>query len=146
MLKDLQKSVEEEEHVWKLKMAEEQRQAALDQVKVLEQAAEGMKMDNESTDQLKEQVLLLEAQLEKQLESISFSQTYAEEVAQLKALLTKTQSQLETAQLEEQKQAEELSVVGFVKFMFLVSLYFCYYGAITQSRVRLRRKLVRGWT
>lgn len=33
--------------------------------------------------QLKEQVLLLEAQLEKQLESISFSQTYAEEVAQV---------------------------------------------------------------
>ena len=34
--------------------------------------------------QLKEQVMLLEAQLEKQLESISFSQTYAEEVAQVK--------------------------------------------------------------
>lgn len=33
--------------------------------------------------QLKEQVMLLEAQLEKQLESISFSQTYAEEVAQV---------------------------------------------------------------
>ncbi|XP_045082443.1 ribosome-binding protein 1-like isoform X2 [Coregonus clupeaformis] len=113
MLKDLQKSVEEEEHVWKAKIAEaeEQRQAALDQVKVLEQAAEDMKMDNESTDQLKEQVMLLEAQLEKQLESISCSQTYAEEVAQLKAFLTKTQSQLETAQLEAQKQAEELSVV-----------------------------------
>ncbi|XP_045069303.1 ribosome-binding protein 1 isoform X2 [Coregonus clupeaformis] len=113
MLKDLQKSVEEEEHVWKAKIAEaeEQRQAALDQVKVLEQAAEDMKMGNESTDQLKEQVMLLEAQLEKQLESISCSQTYAEEVAQLKAFLTKTQSQLETAQLEAQKQAEELSVV-----------------------------------
>ncbi|XP_013986601.1 ribosome-binding protein 1b isoform X3 [Salmo salar] len=121
MLKDLQKSVEEEEHVWKLKIveAEEQGQAALDQVKVLQQAAEDMKMNNESTDQLKEQVMLLEAQLEKQLESISFSQTYAEEVAQstscmplqLKALLTKTQSQLETAQLEAQKQAKELSVV-----------------------------------
>ncbi|XP_024299470.1 ribosome-binding protein 1b isoform X1 [Oncorhynchus tshawytscha] len=113
MLKDLQKSVEEEEHVWKLKIveAEEQGQAALDQVKVLQQAAEDMKMNNESTDQLKEQVMLLEAQLEKQLESISFSQTYAEEVAQLKALLTKTQSRLETAQLEAQKQAKELSVV-----------------------------------
>ncbi|XP_029632401.1 ribosome-binding protein 1b isoform X1 [Salmo trutta] len=121
MLKDLQKSVEEEEHVWKLKIveAEEQGQAALDQVKVLQQAAEDMKMNNESTDQLKEQVMLLEAQLEKQLESISFSQTYAEEVAQstscmplqLKALLMKTQSQLETAQLEAQKQAKELSVV-----------------------------------
>ncbi|XP_038871460.1 ribosome-binding protein 1b isoform X1 [Salvelinus namaycush] len=111
MLKDLQKSVEEEEHVWKLKIveAEEQGQAALDQVKVLQQAAEDM--NNESTDQLKEQVMLLEAQLEKQLESISFSQTYAEEVAQLKALLTKTQSRLETAQLEAQKQAKELSVV-----------------------------------
>ncbi|XP_070966287.1 ribosome-binding protein 1b isoform X2 [Oncorhynchus clarkii lewisi] len=113
MLKDLQKSVEEEEHVWKLKIveAEEQGQAALDQVKVLQHAAEDMKMNNESTDQLKEQVMLLEAQLEKQLESISFSQTYAEEVAQLKALLTKTQSRLETAQLEAQKQAKELSVV-----------------------------------
>uniref|UniRef100_A0A4W5LYN4 Ribosome binding protein 1b n=1 Tax=Hucho hucho TaxID=62062 RepID=A0A4W5LYN4_9TELE len=110
MLKDLQKSVEEEEHVWKLKIAEaeEQRQAALDQVKVLDQAAEYMKMDNKNTDQ---RVMLLEAQLEKQLESISFSHTYAEEVAQLKALLTKTQSQLETAHLEAHRQAEELSVV-----------------------------------
>ncbi|XP_019908433.2 ribosome-binding protein 1b isoform X2 [Esox lucius] len=113
MLKDLQKSVEEEEHVWKAKIteAEEQRLAALDQVTVLEQAAEDMKMDKEITDQLKAQVMLLEAQLEKQLESISFSQTCAEEVAQLKALLMKTQSQLEIAQLEAHSQAEELSVV-----------------------------------
>ncbi|KAL1006203.1 hypothetical protein UPYG_G00069190 [Umbra pygmaea] len=113
MLKDLQKSVEEEELVWKCKIteAEEQRQAALDEVKMLKQAAEQMKLENENTDQLKAQVMLLEAQLEKQLESISFSQTCAEEVTQMKALLTKTQVQLEAAHSEAQRQAEELSVV-----------------------------------
>ncbi|XP_046907027.1 ribosome-binding protein 1b isoform X2 [Hypomesus transpacificus] len=113
MLKDLQKSVEEEELVWKAKIAEaeEQRQAALDQVKVLEEAHEAMTTDGENTDQLKEQVMLLEAQLEKQLESISFSQTYAEEVAQLKGLLSETQSQLEVAKSKAQNQAMELSLV-----------------------------------
>ncbi|KAJ8002400.1 hypothetical protein DPEC_G00179740 [Dallia pectoralis] len=113
MLKDLQKSVEDEEHVWKAKIteAEVQRQAALDQVKQLEQAAEDMKIEDKSTDQLKTQVMLLEAQLEKQLESISISQTCAEETAQLNALLKKTQSQLEITLLDAQRQAAELSAV-----------------------------------
>lgn len=109
LLKDLQNSVQEEELVWKARMAEaeQQRQAALDQVKALEDAS----TDGEHVDQLKEQVMLLEAQLEKQLESLSFSQNYAEEVAQLKGLLSETQSQLEMAKSEAQKQAMELSLV-----------------------------------
>ncbi|KAK3509974.1 hypothetical protein QTP70_023795 [Hemibagrus guttatus] len=89
ILKDLQNSVQDGEAAWKSKLSEveEQRQA------------------------LKGQVMLLEAQLEKQLESISFSQSCADEVEQLKTLLTSAQSQLEAAQSDTQKQRAELSVV-----------------------------------
>ncbi|GAA6098180.1 ribosome-binding protein 1b isoform X1, partial [Tachysurus ichikawai] len=89
ILRDLQNSVQDGEATWKSKMSEieEQRQA------------------------LKGQVMLLEAQLEKQLESISFTQSCAEEVEQLKTLLTTTQSQLEAAQSDAQKQCAELSAV-----------------------------------
>ncbi|MBN3309176.1 RRBP1 protein, partial [Amia calva] len=114
MLKDLQKSVEEEELVWKAKIAEskDDLKKALEQIQTLESATEKLKLENQSTEQLREQVMLLEAQVEKQLESASSeSQNYSEEVAQLKDLLSETQSQLEMTKLEAQKQSEELALV-----------------------------------
>uniref|UniRef100_A0A3P8Y857 Ribosome receptor lysine/proline rich domain-containing protein n=1 Tax=Esox lucius TaxID=8010 RepID=A0A3P8Y857_ESOLU len=73
MLKDLQKSVEEEELVWKSKMADSQDQLAkaLGCVHTLEMTTERLKAENQSIGKLKEQVMLLEAQLEKQSEIAS---------------------------------------------------------------------------
>uniref|UniRef100_A0A672PVJ8 Ribosome binding protein 1b n=1 Tax=Sinocyclocheilus grahami TaxID=75366 RepID=A0A672PVJ8_SINGR len=114
MLKVLQKSVEDGELECKSKIldAEQQKQAALDQVKVLEETIEKMNVERQDTDQLKGQVMLLEAQLEKQLESITISQTYTEEMSQLKALLSETQVQLLSANSEAQQQRAELSLVS----------------------------------
>uniref|UniRef100_A0A671MST6 Ribosome-binding protein 1-like n=1 Tax=Sinocyclocheilus anshuiensis TaxID=1608454 RepID=A0A671MST6_9TELE len=113
MLKVLQKSVEDGELTWNSKIsdAEQQKQVALDQVKVLEETIEKINAKTQDTDQLKGQVMLLEAQLEKQLESITISQTYAEEMSQLKALLSETQVQLVSAKAEAQEQRAELSLV-----------------------------------
>ncbi|XP_029541388.2 ribosome-binding protein 1-like isoform X2 [Oncorhynchus nerka] len=110
MLTNLQKCVEGEELVWKSKMAdsEDQLKKALEQVHALEETAESLKTGNQSIEQLKEQVMLLEAQLEKQSET-------EEEMAQLKKLLSESQSQLESAQTQAQTQAqthrEELATV-----------------------------------
>ncbi|XP_043079497.1 ribosome-binding protein 1b isoform X1 [Puntigrus tetrazona] len=113
MLKVLQKSVEDGEIVWKSKIsdAEQQKRAALDQVKVLEETMEKMNVERQDTDQLKGQVMLLEAQLEKQLESLTVSQTYAEEMSELKAMLSDTQVHLLSAQAEAQQQRAELALV-----------------------------------
>ncbi|KAJ8248617.1 hypothetical protein GJAV_G00243920 [Gymnothorax javanicus] len=105
MLKDLQKSVEEEELVWRAKIAqsEEQLQRALARVRVLESAAEQMTLENQSAEQLKEQVMLLEAQLEKQLEATTptdSSSFHGEE--------TEVESQVEQTTVE-QERAESLS-------------------------------------
>ncbi|TRY62367.1 hypothetical protein DNTS_006564 [Danionella cerebrum] len=119
MLKLLQKSVEDGELAWNSKIAEseEQKQAALDQVKVLEETIEKISEKQQDADKLKEQVMLLEAQLEKQLESITVRQTHAEEVAELKTQLSETRLQLMAAtaelslvqtQLEESKQEEKI--------------------------------------
>ncbi|XP_070976130.1 ribosome-binding protein 1-like isoform X2 [Oncorhynchus clarkii lewisi] len=106
MLTNLQKSVEGEELVWKSKMAdsEDQLKKALEQVHTLEETAESLKTGNQSIEQLKEQVMLLEAQLEKQSET-------EEEMAQLKKLLSESQSQLESAQTQAQTHREELATV-----------------------------------
>ncbi|XP_035848183.1 ribosome-binding protein 1a isoform X3 [Sander lucioperca] len=102
MLKDLQKSVEEEELVWKSKMAnsEEQLGVALEKVSKLE-------TENQSVEQLKEQMMLLEAQLEKQ----SDNQGTSEEMEQLMLQLSGCQSQLDLAQKEAQTHKEELAQV-----------------------------------
>uniref|UniRef100_A0A8C9R9L0 Ribosome binding protein 1 n=2 Tax=Scleropages formosus TaxID=113540 RepID=A0A8C9R9L0_SCLFO len=78
----------------------------------MEAAAEQMRVENQSMHQLREQVMLLEAQLEKQLESASSeTQGYSEEMMQLKQLLSETQVQLEAAHSEAQKQSAELLLV-----------------------------------
>ncbi|XP_019902742.3 ribosome-binding protein 1 [Esox lucius] len=109
MLKDLQKSVEEEELVWKSKMADSQDQLAkaLGCVHTLEMTTERLKAENQSIGKLKEQVMLLEAQLEKQSEIASTE----EEMEQMKGLLSEHQSQLTSAQEEARTYREELVMV-----------------------------------
>nr|XP_014342099.1 PREDICTED: ribosome-binding protein 1 isoform X3 [Latimeria chalumnae] len=114
MLKDLQKSVEEEEHVWRAKLtaSEEQLHKAQAQVKPLEETVEKLRLEIQGTEHLKEQVSLLEAQLENQLESAhSDCQNYSEEVAVLRELLSESQSQLDAAKTEAQKQSKELALL-----------------------------------
>ncbi|XP_041105993.1 ribosome-binding protein 1-like isoform X2 [Polyodon spathula] len=114
MLKDLQKSVEEEELVWKAKLeeSEEELKKAQGRVQGLEEALEKLKLECQSTEQLKEQVSRLETQLENQLETAhSECQNYSEEVSLLRVLLSESQSQLEIAKSEVQKQSEELALV-----------------------------------
>ncbi|XP_039594607.1 ribosome-binding protein 1-like isoform X2 [Polypterus senegalus] len=90
MLKDLQKSVEEEELVWKAKLSDSE----------------------DEMNKLKMQLSLVEAQLEKQLESAqSKCQHYSDELEALRDLLCESQSQLEMAKSEAQKQNAELALV-----------------------------------
>eukprot|EP00063_Salmo_salar_P092638 XP_014067473.1 PREDICTED: ribosome-binding protein 1-like isoform X3 [Salmo salar] len=109
MLKCLQKSVEQEELVWKSKIAdsEDQLKKALEQVHTLKETAESLKAENQSIEQLKEQLMLLEAQLEKQSETAPTE----EEMAPLKQLLSESQSPLESAQTEAQTHKEVLATV-----------------------------------
>ncbi|KFP35212.1 Ribosome-binding protein 1, partial [Chlamydotis macqueenii] len=114
MLRDLQKSVEEEEQVWKAKLtaSEEELQKSQLQLKSLEGMVEKLKTDLLSTDQLKEYTSLLETQLENHLETASSErQNYTKEVEVLRQLLSESQEQLEAAKTETQKQSQELALV-----------------------------------
>ncbi|NXS62101.1 RRBP1 protein, partial [Brachypteracias leptosomus] len=114
MLRNLQKSVEEEEQVWKAKLtaSEEELQKSQLQLKSLEDIVEKLKADLQSTDQLKEYTSLLETQLENHLETASSErQKYTKEVEVLRQLLSESQEQLEAAKMETQKQSKELALV-----------------------------------
>nr|XP_026256503.1 ribosome-binding protein 1 isoform X1 [Urocitellus parryii] len=114
MLRDLQKSVEEEEQVWKAKVgvAEEELQKSRVTVKHLEDTIEKLKGELESSDQVREHTSHLEAELEKHMAAASAEcQSYAKEVAGLRQLLLESQSQLDTAKSEAQKQSDELALV-----------------------------------
>ncbi|KFP90155.1 Ribosome-binding protein 1, partial [Apaloderma vittatum] len=114
MLRNLQKSVEEEEQVWKAKLtaSEEELQKSQLQLKSLEDMVEKLKTDLQSTDQLKEYTSLLETQLENHLETASSErQNYTKEVEVLRQLLSESQEQLEAAKTETQKQSKELALV-----------------------------------
>ncbi|NXC72141.1 RRBP1 protein, partial [Anhinga anhinga] len=114
MLRNLQKSVEEEEQVWKVKLmaSEEELQKSQLQLKSLEDTVETLKADLQSTDRLKEYTSLLETQLENHLETASSErQNYTKEVEVLRQLLSESQEQLEAAKMETQKQSKELALV-----------------------------------
>ncbi|NXG36760.1 RRBP1 protein, partial [Dromaius novaehollandiae] len=114
MLRDLQKSVEEEERVWKAKLtvSEEELQKSQVQLKSLEDMIEKLKAELQSTDQLKQYTSLLEAQLQNHLETASSErQNYTKEVEVLRQLLSESQEQLEAAKTETQKQSKELALV-----------------------------------
>ncbi|XP_059215459.1 ribosome-binding protein 1a isoform X4 [Centropristis striata] len=102
MLKHLQNSVEEEELVWKSKMAELE-----DQLRMALERAGKLEEQNQSVEQLKGHMMLLEAQLEKQSEN----QGMSEELEQVKLQLVDCQSQLDLAQKEAQAHKEELAQV-----------------------------------
>ncbi|TNN74367.1 Ribosome-binding protein 1 [Liparis tanakae] len=106
MLKHLQKSVEEEEVVWKTKMADSEGRlcVALENVGMLEE-------QHHNVEQLKEQMMLLEAQLEKQSDNQETSEEIEQEHAQVKLQLLECQSQLDSAQKEAQAHKEELTQV-----------------------------------
>ncbi|NWZ38853.1 RRBP1 protein, partial [Brachypodius atriceps] len=117
MLRNLQKSVEEEEQVWKAKLtaSEEELQKSHLQLKSLEGMVEKLKADLQSTDQLKEYTSLLETQLENHLETAgSERQNYTKEVGALRQLLSESQEQLEAAKTETQKQSKELTLPGLL--------------------------------
>ncbi|NXM33618.1 RRBP1 protein, partial [Oxyruncus cristatus] len=114
MLRNLQKSVEEEEKVWKAKLtaSEEELQKSHFQLKSLEATVEKLKADLQNTDQLKEYTSLLERQLENHLQTASSErQNYTKEVEVLRQLLSESQEQLEAAKAETQKQSKELALV-----------------------------------
>ncbi|XP_051649008.1 ribosome-binding protein 1 isoform X5 [Manacus candei] len=114
MLRNLQKSVEEEEKVWKAKLtaSEEELQKSHFQLKSLEAMVEKLKADLQNTDQLKEYTSLLEMQLENHLQTASSErQNYTKEVEVLRQLLSESQEQLEAAKTETQKQSKELALV-----------------------------------
>ncbi|XP_074944684.1 ribosome-binding protein 1 isoform X1 [Phalacrocorax aristotelis] len=114
MLRNLQKSVEEEEQVWKAKLtaSEEELQKSQLQLKALEDTVGKLKADLQSTDRLKEYTSLLETQLENHLETASSErQNYTKEVEVLRQLLSESQEQLEAAKTETQKQSKELALV-----------------------------------
>ncbi|XP_006902142.1 PREDICTED: ribosome-binding protein 1 [Elephantulus edwardii] len=114
MLKHLQKSVEEEEQVWKsrVSVAEEELQKSHITVKHLEEVVERLRGELESSDQLREHTAHLEAELEKHMAAASAEcQSYSTEVAGLRKLLLESQSQLDTAKSEAQKQSDELALV-----------------------------------
>lgn len=114
MLRNLQKSVEEEELVWKAKIAEleAQVQQAQSQVKTSDATVEKLKLDSQTSEQLKDLVIELEDQLKQQIEmDHTRCQTYSVEVKELSDLLMESQSQLEAANRDVQKHSEELSLV-----------------------------------
>ncbi|NXK36130.1 RRBP1 protein, partial [Piprites chloris] len=114
MLQNLQKSVEEEEKIWKAKLtaSEEELQKSHFQLKSLEAMMEKLKADLQNTDQLKEYTSLLEMQLENHLQTASSErQNYVKEVEVLRQLLSESQEELEAAKTEMQKQSKELALI-----------------------------------
>ncbi|NWV35226.1 RRBP1 protein, partial [Grantiella picta] len=151
MLRNLQKSVEEEEQVWKAKLtaSEEELQKSHVQLKSLEGVVEKLKADLQSTDQLKEYTSLLETQLENHLETASSErQNYTKEVGALRQLLSESQDQLEAAKTETQKQSKELALVrrgpggcpaGFVGDVSAGSFLECFPLFSTQLKTQLEQ-------
>uniref|UniRef100_A0A8D0KZC0 Ribosome binding protein 1 n=1 Tax=Strix occidentalis caurina TaxID=311401 RepID=A0A8D0KZC0_STROC len=113
MLRDLQKSVEEEEQVWKAKLTASEEE--LQKVRVWSTPgfiARGAGLTGAEGLLLKEYTSLLETQLENHLETASSErQNYTKEVEGLRQLLSESQEQLEAAKTETQKQSKELALV-----------------------------------
>ncbi|KAG8444033.1 hypothetical protein GDO86_009285 [Hymenochirus boettgeri] len=114
MLKALQKSVEEEEQIWKekLRVSEEELLKSHLHIKALEETVEKLKLDLQSTEQLKECISVMEVQLETHMTSASTEcQNYSQEVESLRQLLSDSQEHLEATKKEAKKQSSELSLL-----------------------------------
>uniref|UniRef100_A0A8C3V2F8 Kinectin 1 n=1 Tax=Catharus ustulatus TaxID=91951 RepID=A0A8C3V2F8_CATUS len=110
ILQRLQRSVEEEESKWKIKVEESQKE--LKQVRSvvtsLQHEVERLKEDNKEVETLKKEREHLESELEKA--EIERS-TYVSEVRELKDLLTELQKKLDDSYSEAVRQNEELNLV-----------------------------------
>ncbi|KAM8880070.1 ribosome-binding protein 1b isoform 3-T3 [Spinachia spinachia] len=112
-LRDLQQRSKQEKNTWKKKLseAELQKQTVLDQLKLLQDNVQLQRTDTEDTQQLKVKMMLLEAQLEKQLEEANLTQSCSKELAEVQSQLQAEQEQRQQLerQLEQaQKEAMEL--------------------------------------
>ncbi|XP_044293205.1 kinectin isoform X5 [Varanus komodoensis] len=110
ILQRLQRSVEEEESKWKIKIEELQRelQQMRSTVTPLEQEIERLKEEIKEVDALKKEREHLERELEKA--EIERS-TYVSEVRELKDLLTELQKKLDDSYSEAVRQNEELNLL-----------------------------------
>ncbi|KAK2817632.1 hypothetical protein Q5P01_025823 [Channa striata] len=107
-LQSLQQSSAEDEKLWKNKLSESERQKQTiqGQLKLLEDEVQSKETEN--TRQLKEQLMLMEAQLEKQLEEASVTQSCSEELAQLQSQLQQMSAKLQSEQQQRQQLDREL--------------------------------------
>ncbi|XP_068089522.1 ribosome-binding protein 1-like [Hyperolius riggenbachi] len=114
LLKYLEKSIEEGEQMWKVKLEASEEELSKSQIQIqnLEETVERLKSDLHSTEQLKECIALMEAQLETQMNTSSTEcQTYSKEVESLRQLLSESQEALEATKTEARKQSKELSLL-----------------------------------
>ncbi|NXT54188.1 KTN1 protein, partial [Pluvianellus socialis] len=110
ILQRLQRSVEEEESKWKIKVEESQKELKQMRSSVvsLEQEVERLKEEIKEVETLKKEREHLESELEKA--EIERS-TYVSEVRELKDLLTELQKKLDDSYSEAVRQNEELNLV-----------------------------------
>ncbi|XP_072842939.2 kinectin isoform X3 [Pogona vitticeps] len=110
ILQRLQRSVEEEESKWKIKIQDSQKelQEMRSSTTVLEQEVERLREDIKEVDSLKKEREHLEQELEKA--EIERS-TYVSEVRELKDLLTELQKKLDDSYSEAVRQNEELNLL-----------------------------------
>ncbi|XP_054826554.1 kinectin [Eublepharis macularius] len=110
ILQRLQRSVEEEESKWKIKIEESQKelQQMRSSVSFLEHEVERLKAEIKEVDSLKKEREHLEHELEKA--EIERS-TYVSEVRELKDLLTELQKKLDDSYSEAVRQNEELNLL-----------------------------------
>ncbi|NWX53111.1 KTN1 protein, partial [Steatornis caripensis] len=110
ILQRLQRSVEEEESKWKIKVEESQKELKQMRSSVisLEHEVERLKEGNKEVETLKKEREHLESELEKA--EIERS-TYVSEVRELKDLLTELQKKLDDSYSEAVRQNEELNLV-----------------------------------
>uniref|UniRef100_A0A8D2P6B7 Kinectin 1 n=1 Tax=Zosterops lateralis melanops TaxID=1220523 RepID=A0A8D2P6B7_ZOSLA len=110
ILQRLQRSVEEEESKWKIKVEESQKELKQMRsvVTSLQHEVERLKEENKEVETLKKEREHLESELEKA--EIERS-TYVSEVRELKDLLTELQKKLDDSYSEAVRQNEELNLV-----------------------------------
>ncbi|NXQ32915.1 KTN1 protein, partial [Alaudala cheleensis] len=110
ILQRLQRSVEEEESKWKIKVEESQKELKQMRsvVTSLQHEVERLKEDNKEVETLKKEREHLESELEKA--EIERS-TYVSEVRELKDLLTELQKKLDDSYSEAVRQNEELNLL-----------------------------------
>ncbi|NXC86323.1 KTN1 protein, partial [Cercotrichas coryphoeus] len=110
ILQRLQRSVEEEESKWKIKVEESQKELkqVRSMVTSLQHEVERLKEENKEVETLKKEREHLESELEKA--EIERS-TYVSEVRELKDLLTELQKKLDDSYSEAVRQNEELNLL-----------------------------------